>query len=84
MVDGSVLDCGYSDTYGNYVHIKVNDDTFFSYNHLNKILVKKGQIIESGKPIGLGGSTGLSTAPHLHLSIFVLGEPINPVKFVQY
>ncbi len=84
MVDGTVIDCGYSDTYGNFVHIKINKNTYISYNHLNKVLVKKGEFVTSGDIIALSGNTGASTGPHLHLSLFTKDNPKDILPMVKY
>ena len=49
-----------------------------SYGHLNKSLVKPNQVVKAGQPIGLGGSTGRSTGPHLHFETRYMGYAINP------
>ncbi len=51
------------------------------YGHMNKILVRKGQIVKRGDKIGEVGSTGLSTAPHLHYEVRFKGKAINPSPF---
>lgn len=51
------------------------------YAHMSKFAVKKGQKINRGEVIGYVGSTGTSTAPHLHYEVHKNGQPINPVNF---
>lgn len=51
------------------------------YGHMNKILVRKGQIVKRGDKIGEVGSTGISTAPHLHYEVRFKGKAINPSPF---
>lgn len=84
MIDGTVLTTGYSDTYGNYVHIKIDKDIYISYNHLNKVMVKDGDYVKSGDVIAFSGNTGSSTGPHLHLSIFVNDTPKDILPLVKY
>ncbi len=51
------------------------------YAHQEKLLVRKGQSIKRGDIIGLVGSSGRSTGPHLHYEVHLLGRTINPVHF---
>jgi len=48
---------------------------------MSKMLVRPGQKVKRGDIIGLVGSTGLSTSPHLHYEVRLNGKPINPVNF---
>jgi murein DD-endopeptidase MepM/ murein hydrolase activator NlpD len=49
------------------------------YIHMSKILVKPGQVVQQGEAIGLVGSTGFASGPHLHWGLYVHGVPINPM-----
>lgn len=51
------------------------------YAHLSKFMVKKGQKVKRGDLIGLVGSTGKSTAPHLHYEVEKNGQKVNPVNY---
>lgn len=64
--------------YGNYVIIRHPNGLETVYGHLNKHLVKPDQVVKAGDPIGLGGSTGRSTGPHLHFETRFMGYAINP------
>ncbi len=67
--------------YGNHIRIAHGFGYVTLYAHLSKILVKPGQFVHRGDLIGLVGSTGLSTAPHLHYEVRFNGKPVNPVNF---
>lgn len=67
--------------YGKYIVIEHVDGYSTTYAHLSSINVVEGQIIKKGDIIGLVGSTGLSTTPHLHYETRLNGIPINPENF---
>jgi murein DD-endopeptidase MepM/ murein hydrolase activator NlpD len=67
--------------FGNFVVINHGFGYETIYGHLSKQLVKVGQKIKRGTVIGLVGSTGLSTAPHLHYEVVKDGKKINPVNY---
>ena len=50
--------------------------------HLNQILVKPGDRVSQGSAIGLEGSTGNSTGPHVHFEVRVNGTPVDPVSYL--
>lgn len=52
------------------------------YYHLCRLDVKEGQIVEKGQSIGLSGSTGLATGPHIHWEVRLNGEAVNPDWFI--
>ena len=51
------------------------------YGHLDKVLVKQGDRVKRGDVIGLVGSSGLSTCPHLHYEVIVNGRKVNPINY---
>lgn len=63
---------------GNAVHLAVGPFTL-QFFHLSRTLVRPGQSVRAGQPIGLVGSTGLSSGPHLHLGVLYQGQYIDPV-----
>lgn len=81
--DGVVIETGYNTLYGNYVHMKHSNQYETLYGHLKEIKVKKGVQIPAGTVIGLVGSTGKSTGPHLHFEIRLNGKPLDPHHFLQ-
>jgi murein DD-endopeptidase MepM/ murein hydrolase activator NlpD len=53
------------------------------YAHLRRIKVKPNQRVGVQTPLGLLGSTGMSTGKHLHLEIFISGKPVNPDRVLR-
>lgn len=51
------------------------------YGHMSKMTVKRGQRVWRGQLIGYVGSTGLSTAPHIHYEVIKDGERVNPINY---
>jgi murein DD-endopeptidase MepM/ murein hydrolase activator NlpD len=68
--------------YGNYVVIAHAGKMVTLYGHLDKLLVSAGQLIHAGDVIGLEGSTGNSTGPHLHFEVRVGGLLANPMQYM--
>jgi murein DD-endopeptidase MepM/ murein hydrolase activator NlpD len=66
---------------GNSIYMDHGMNLFSQYAHLSKILVKTGDIVKKGDVIGLVGSTGFSTGPHLHFTFWVGNNPVNPNLF---
>ncbi len=79
-LDGRVIEVGYSPNVGNYVKIAHNNGFETIYGHLSKIKadLKPGYFVPKREIIGLVGSTGLATGPHLHFGVKKDGEYINP------
>jgi murein DD-endopeptidase MepM/ murein hydrolase activator NlpD len=80
---GSVGDVGFSADYGYYVILKHASGYQTLYGHLTRYLVSRGQKVQQGQKIGDLGSTGYSTGPHLHFSIFHNGEAVDPLRFIK-
>lgn len=68
---------------GKFVMINHGNNLISMFLHLNDIYVNKGQILKKGDVIGTIGSTGLSTGPHLHWSVLLNNEYINPLALVN-
>lgn len=81
--DGTVKFAGWRDGYGNLVIIQHADGRESRYGHLSKISVSEGDKVSGGQQIGLVGSTGKSTGPHLHFEIRENGQPVNPAKIMS-
>jgi murein DD-endopeptidase MepM/ murein hydrolase activator NlpD len=81
--DGTVALVGGGDYgYGNYVVIAHRGGSVSLYGHLNQALVTPGQVVTQGQPVGLEGSTGHSTGPHLHFEVRVNNEPVDPTPYL--
>lgn len=79
--DGVVKRAQFGRGYGKLVEIDHGYTYSSLYGHMSKILVKPGQQVKRGDVIGLVGSTGTSTGPHLHYEVRKNGRPLNPVNY---
>jgi murein DD-endopeptidase MepM/ murein hydrolase activator NlpD len=52
------------------------------FGHLAKLLKKRGEKVKRWETIGLMGSTGRSTGPHVHYEVRLNGMPVNPEKYI--
>ena len=68
---------------GNTVVIEHLPEVYSLYFHMERLLVTKGQRVAQGQAVGLVGSTGLATGPHLHWQVEVDGVAVNPMSLVQ-
>lgn len=80
--DGVVERSGRYGGYGNLVEINHGRGIETRYGHLSKLLVEPNTRVRRGQLIGLMGSTGRSTGPHLHYEVRVDGHAVNPVPFL--
>ena len=83
-LNGKVILAGNFFYKGNVIFIDHGNGLVSSYSHLSKKLVDLNQIVTAGDNIGLVGSTGRVTGPHLHWEVYFLGIPINPEIFIKY
>jgi murein DD-endopeptidase MepM/ murein hydrolase activator NlpD len=79
---GRVVVTGFDPRMGNLIAIDHGYGMETQYGHLAKVLVKSGQKIRRGDVIGLVGSTGLSTGPHLHYHIKSNSHPVDPQRYI--
>lgn len=82
-MSGKIESVGYTNIFGNYVIIKHVNGYQTLYAHLTKSLVKSGQNVAQGAKIGLVGSTGYSTGPHLHFTVFKNGKLVDPMTVLK-
>jgi murein DD-endopeptidase MepM/ murein hydrolase activator NlpD len=80
---GKVIFVGWMGGYGKLVIIKHDNQYTTRYGHLSKIKVNHGQKVRDGTVIGLSGSTGYVTGPHLHFEIRYKGKSTNPMKYIR-
>ncbi|MFJ4964557.1 peptidoglycan DD-metalloendopeptidase family protein [Streptomyces sp. NPDC088729] len=83
---GTVVSAGWSGSYGNEVVIKHEDGMYSQYAHQSSLSVSAGQTVTGGQQIGLSGSTGNSTGPHLHFEVRTgpsYGSDVDPVAYLR-
>ena len=81
--DGVVALVGSSSSgYGNYVVIAHTGGLDTLYGHLSTALVSVGQAVTQGQPIGLEGSSGNSTGPHVHFELRINQTPVDPTPYL--
>ena len=80
---GYVHAAGYGKNLGNYVTLNHQDGFKSQYLHMTHYVVKTGDWVNQGQLIGYMGSTGRSTGPHLHFSIYYNGSSVNPANYIS-
>lgn len=80
--NGVVVRAGWDGGLGNAIRIDHGYGYGTLYAHMAKVQVRVGQRVKRGQVIGLVGSTGLSTGPHLHYEVFVNLVPTNPIRYI--
>lgn len=79
---GTVIFADWTPDFGNLVVIAHGNGLFSYYGHAMRLLVLQGTKIERGDVIALVGSSGISSAPHLHFEIWKNGKALDPEKFI--
>ena len=77
---GTVIVSQYSSSYGNYVVVSHGSGNTTLYGHMSSRKVEVGQYVNQGAVLGITGSTGNSTGPHLHFEITENGVRVNPLS----
>ncbi|MEU8570489.1 transglycosylase family protein [Streptomyces pathocidini] len=83
---GEVVSAGWGGSYGNEVVIRHEDGKYSQYAHLSSLSVSAGQQVTGGQQIGLSGSTGNSSGPHLHFEVRTApgyGSDIDPIAYLR-
>ncbi|HUQ33786.1 MAG TPA: M23 family metallopeptidase, partial [Pyrinomonadaceae bacterium] len=80
--DGVIIIAGWVKGYGNGIYVDHGNGITTRYGHLSRIDVVVGQTVKQGERIGLVGSTGRSTGPHLHYEVRINGEPTSPILYL--
>jgi murein DD-endopeptidase MepM/ murein hydrolase activator NlpD len=80
---GIVRKAGWNGGYGRMVEIDHGNGLATRFAHMSKILVSEGEQIKAGDVVGLVGSSGRSTGPHLHYEIRKYGAAIDPLRFIK-
>ncbi len=80
--NGEVAWSYYSSSAGNWIGIDHGNGLYTIYMHMSKLIANKGDIVKTGDVIGLVGSTGRSTGPHLHFSVRLNGTYVAPLNYV--
>jgi murein DD-endopeptidase MepM/ murein hydrolase activator NlpD len=86
VTSGTVVSAGWGGAYGNEVVVKHSDGKYSQYAHLSSLSVSTGQSVGAGDQLGLSGSTGNSTGPHLHFEVRTgpsYGSDIDPLAYLR-
>lgn len=70
--------------YGNYIVVRHYNGLETLYGHMSKAIAQPGQFVKAGEMIGLGGSTGRSSGPHLHYEVRYQGNPLDPEHIYDF
>ncbi|HEX7021276.1 MAG TPA: M23 family metallopeptidase, partial [Trueperaceae bacterium] len=79
---GTVAKAGWGGAYGYTVYLDHQDGSQTRYGHMSRIWVVAGQVVGRGDILGLTGSTGASTGPHLHFEVRLDGRPVDPLAYL--
>jgi murein DD-endopeptidase MepM/ murein hydrolase activator NlpD len=81
--NGKVVSAGWDTLYGNLLKIGHPGGLMTVYGHNDRVLVKVREEVKQGQLVAYLGSSGKSTAPHLHYEIWEGEKPVNPRKYLQ-
>jgi murein DD-endopeptidase MepM/ murein hydrolase activator NlpD len=80
---GTVAEASTDDDYGLFVRLRHPDGYETMYGHASRLLVREGDHVRAGQVIALSGSSGRSTAPHLHFEVRRAGRSLDPLALVK-
>jgi murein DD-endopeptidase MepM/ murein hydrolase activator NlpD len=80
---GMVVSEGWDNDLGRYVRIDHDFDVETIYGHLSRAVVKTGDQVGKGDPIGVVGNSGRSLGPHLHFEIILRGKAVDPLTYLE-
>ncbi len=84
VLAGKVIAATYSSSAGNYVKVEHQPGFVTAYLHMSKIKVEVGDYVKQGQTLGLCGSTGVSTGPHLHFGVQINGSYVDPNPYIGH
>ena len=80
---GVVVFAGDRNGYGEMVEVNHGNGFSTRYGHHKELLVKVGDIVKKGQIVGLMGSSGRSTGPHVHFEVFKNGRVVDPSSYIH-
>lgn len=80
---GTVIAAQHYAGYGNTVRISHGTGVVTLYAHCSSLAVKTGDVVKKGQVVAYVGMSGSATGPHLHFSIFLKGESVDPMNYVR-
>ena len=83
VASGVVTRSKHTSGYGNFIKIRHADGYSTLYAHNQENLVRKGEVVSKGQTIGLLGSTGRSSGPHVHFEVHKDGKIVDPLRYVR-
>jgi len=81
---GTVYRAGYNEYNGYYVGVDHGDGFSTVYLHMTHYIVDVGDYVSQGETLGYMGSTGVSSGPHLHLTMYYNGNAVNPAEYISF
>ena len=78
-----MVEAGWDNDLGNYVRIDHDFAVETVYGHLARSVVRAGDQIGKGEPVGVVGNSGRSLGPHLHFEIILEGKAVDPLTFLE-
>ena len=79
---GLVVYSGWYGGFGNTVILSHDDGVYTLYGHNSEVKVKEGEMVKQGQVVALAGSTGYSTGPHCHFSMWINNALVDPMEHV--